>query len=740
MTTYRRYFCLGLLGSCLLTVACGDDPTAPRASDVASIEVTPASHTLVSLDETVELEAVARDSDGRELSGISFSWTSSDPDLLSVGSATGLATAREGGVATVTASAGSASGRSEIHVVQEAVAVAVTPETWNPTWVGARRQLTANALDANDHPIPDLEGFVWETSAPGVVSVDGDGVVTARREGDAEVSAIYEDVSGSTAVTVTDAGPGATPDGVVYTVWFARSDRTGAFLQDGHLRTPQHTDDYIPNSPWPQGNVSRFQWEGSRIGILSDVVNGLGSFHVRQRAREWVTLALGDAADFQLDGRNITLLNAGGVLRRKTGLNSPWTVLEDGGVQEFRYDRDPEGSGREAWVWLEEDGRVVVYEFGQGGAYIGPARTVYDADGADPGDGGDGDTSAESGTGVGQFEVSWVEGRDCTFTFDCTVMRIAVLLENGELLVKDGLDGEWGPWSTVATGVAEFRMTSRRILALLTSDVLRAEEQSQLGSDTWRSVATGPFRDIELEGWRMAVLREDGGLFAKDSDTDPWTALATDIQAFELEGDHVGAVDNGGTLRFKTGLHGGWTVALESHPGTITQVQPIVEVPVPPHRTTPDSYRSAQRRCAIPEENDPLCITPIDNIEVPPEYGRFCGWGIPTDDEDADAKRLGPIDGLDALCLHHDNSQRWYSEAADAWGTAASCIVRFGIYHSRLTDNGVLLTAGSDDGATWDAAWGDMMPNLKEGLDVYWNWTSTGCPWGLDDFSNATMW
>lgn len=101
---------------------------------------------------------------------------------------------------------------------------------------------------------------------------------------------------------------------------------------------------------------------------------------------------------------------------------------------------------------------------------------------------------------------------------------------------------------------------------------------------------------------------------------------------------------------------------------------------------------------------------------------------------------MGPIDGLDALCIHHDNAGRWYSEAEGSWGAFASCIVRYGIRISRLTDNGVVLTDGSDDKATWDAAWGDRMPNLKEGLDVYWNWTTTGCPAELNDFSNATMW
>jgi uncharacterized protein YjdB len=48
------------------------------AQIVASVTVTPASTTLTSIDETAQLAASARDANGHEVAGATFTWSSSD--------------------------------------------------------------------------------------------------------------------------------------------------------------------------------------------------------------------------------------------------------------------------------------------------------------------------------------------------------------------------------------------------------------------------------------------------------------------------------------------------------------------------------------------------------------------------------------------------------------------------------------------------------------------------------------
>src|SRR5690606_14273831 len=85
-----------LLLSGTLAVACGgsdsgtDEP--PATGPVESVEVTPADAT-VEEAKTVQLRAIARNAEGRELSGVTFSWRTTDETVATVdgsGLVTGL--------------------------------------------------------------------------------------------------------------------------------------------------------------------------------------------------------------------------------------------------------------------------------------------------------------------------------------------------------------------------------------------------------------------------------------------------------------------------------------------------------------------------------------------------------------------------------------------------------------------------------------------------------------------------
>ncbi|HEX7769137.1 MAG TPA: hypothetical protein VF422_03815, partial [Dokdonella sp.] len=90
----------------------------------------------------------------------------------------------------------------------------------------------------------------------------------------------------------------------MFTAWFARSDNAPAILADGKLELPGLDPIYgaraTPEAPWPAGarnasnqfvadsrpTIAKFQWEGDVIGLLTDVIDGVGTFRARGRVGE----------------------------------------------------------------------------------------------------------------------------------------------------------------------------------------------------------------------------------------------------------------------------------------------------------------------------------------------------------------------------------------------------------------------------------------------------------------------
>ncbi|HET7370963.1 MAG TPA: Ig-like domain-containing protein [Gammaproteobacteria bacterium] len=114
----------GAIAACaVLLAACGggDDGDGNDAS-VASIAVTPASAT-IGVGDTQQFNAVAKDSSGATVSGVTFTWKSSDASVASVDSE-GVATGKASGSVQITASAnGVTSGAATLEVAGETAEV-----------------------------------------------------------------------------------------------------------------------------------------------------------------------------------------------------------------------------------------------------------------------------------------------------------------------------------------------------------------------------------------------------------------------------------------------------------------------------------------------------------------------------------------------------------------------------------------------------------------------------------------
>ena len=109
-----------------MTLSCGgEESTGP--GEAASVVVTPNSATLVALGETVHLTASAQDGNGNTVSGKTFTWSSSNQGVATV-SSTGLVTAVDNGLVTITATTGGVGGTADIAVAPAAT-VTVTAGT-----------------------------------------------------------------------------------------------------------------------------------------------------------------------------------------------------------------------------------------------------------------------------------------------------------------------------------------------------------------------------------------------------------------------------------------------------------------------------------------------------------------------------------------------------------------------------------------------------------------------------------
>ena len=115
--------------------------------------------------------------------------------------ASGLVTAAGNGTATITASAGSASGSAVVTVMQSVASVVVSPSTAELTALGETVQLTAEAFDENGHAVAGAE-FLWESSDVAVATVDALGLVRGVAEGTATIRASAGSAQGTAEIMV----------------------------------------------------------------------------------------------------------------------------------------------------------------------------------------------------------------------------------------------------------------------------------------------------------------------------------------------------------------------------------------------------------------------------------------------------------------------------------------------------------------------------------------------------------
>jgi uncharacterized protein YjdB len=177
----------------------GGNDTLPSAPAVATVVVSPATHTLRVTFE-VQLSASPRDANGNTLAR-TVTWTSVDDRIARV-SAAGLVTAVGPGTTFIRAESNGRFGSAQIAVPGPVATVTVTP-VGNVLRAGTEQQYTATLHDAAGNVLTDRV-VVWSSMNVAVAAVDSrTGLVSASSPGSTLISAISESKTGGTSLTVT---------------------------------------------------------------------------------------------------------------------------------------------------------------------------------------------------------------------------------------------------------------------------------------------------------------------------------------------------------------------------------------------------------------------------------------------------------------------------------------------------------------------------------------------------------
>ena len=176
----------------------GTDTVIVTPAPVASVTLSsPGTH--LGVGATIQFSATPRDAQGQPLVR-PVTWASSDSSIATV-SPSGLVLGVSPGSILLTATSEGVIGSDTLVVEFEAVAsVAVDPSSV-AVGAGLAVQLSATVIGTSGDTLINRV-VTWSSSAPGVASVDSNGLVTGQAAGSATITATSEGVDGTSNVTV----------------------------------------------------------------------------------------------------------------------------------------------------------------------------------------------------------------------------------------------------------------------------------------------------------------------------------------------------------------------------------------------------------------------------------------------------------------------------------------------------------------------------------------------------------
>jgi uncharacterized protein YjdB len=172
---------------------------AVAQGQIATVTIAPASAT-VNVAWTTNLTATARNSNGSSISGVTFTWSSSNTSIATV-SSSGVVTGVAPGTATIFAVAGGKTGTSSITVQLAPVDRVVVSPASSTVNKGQTKQLTATLYDQRNNILTGRT-VTWSSSDATKATVSSTGLVTALKSGTVTITASSGGKSGSATITI----------------------------------------------------------------------------------------------------------------------------------------------------------------------------------------------------------------------------------------------------------------------------------------------------------------------------------------------------------------------------------------------------------------------------------------------------------------------------------------------------------------------------------------------------------
>jgi uncharacterized protein YjdB len=148
--------------------------------------------------------ATLKDASNNTLSGRAVAWSSGNTAVATVDAVSGAITTLTAGTASIIATSEGKTGSATLTVTAPPAPVATVSVSLTASSIAVNATTQANAVlrDAGNNVLSN-RSISWSSSDITVATVDGTGVVTAKKVGTATITATSETKTGSAGVTVT---------------------------------------------------------------------------------------------------------------------------------------------------------------------------------------------------------------------------------------------------------------------------------------------------------------------------------------------------------------------------------------------------------------------------------------------------------------------------------------------------------------------------------------------------------
>ena len=258
----------------------GSSSTSSSTPTLATITVTAASSS-VAVNATDQFTAVAKDTSGNTMSGVTLTWASSATNVATINSS-GLATGALAGTTQITAASGGVTSIAVTLTVTPGAVATITVSPSSPSiTVSGTQQFTAVAKDSAGDTISGLT-YTWASSAAGVATIDSSsGIATGISTGTTYITAASGGITSTqdlltvtplpTSVSGTAAAGAAIVGALVTLEDSAGHSSTATTASDGSytLSTTGFTPPFLIQVQAPSGNL----YSVSADALASTIIN-----------------------------------------------------------------------------------------------------------------------------------------------------------------------------------------------------------------------------------------------------------------------------------------------------------------------------------------------------------------------------------------------------------------------------------------------------------------------------------